>query len=60
MAEQKQFTPEPAGKAPKSISSKVLGWLRSNSERITGRGRVWSWLWEREFNSLIRDQNRGR
>jgi hypothetical protein len=38
--------------------SRFLGVLRATTGRIVGRGNIWSWFWEREFNSLIRDQRR--
>lgn len=45
-------------KTPKGLQTRFWGLLRANSERIAGRSRLWSWLWDREFESLIRDQDR--
>jgi len=44
------------GPIAKSIRSRLIGKLRSATERTIGRGKIWSWLWEREFDSLLHDK----
>ncbi len=50
--QQPQSTP-----IKRSLRSWVLRALRSTAERLTGRSWLWSWLWNREFESLVRDKD---
>jgi hypothetical protein len=56
------YPPEPAPRSRihKRTLSRLLGALRRGAELLTGRSWLWSWLWRREFDSLVRDQNAQR
>ncbi len=42
----------------RSPASHLWRILRVLAAAFTGRSRLWSWVWEREFQSLIRDSRR--
>jgi hypothetical protein len=42
----------------RSRQTNAWGYLRHRSERLFGRGRIWNWLWDCEWQSLKRDRKR--